>query len=147
MENKKIKILHFLPRWDNGGMEHAALDIVTHFSSKYNYEICAVFLESEYALDEMKRKNIEFSALYRDKKYSFKDCIKGLYSYLKIRNYDVVHCHVNNSIGLIFAVAAKLAGVAKVVVHTHNNSFGAGKLWIKKALRVLSIGLFGNIPD
>lgn len=95
----------------------------------------------------MKRKNIEFSALYRDKKYSFKDCIKGLYSYLKIRNYDVVHCHVNNSIGLIFAVAAKLAGVAKVVVHTHNNSFGAGKLWIKKALRVLSIGLFGNIPD
>lgn len=26
-----IKILHFLPRWDNGGMEHAALDIVTHF--------------------------------------------------------------------------------------------------------------------
>lgn len=147
MENKKIKILHFLPRWDNGGMEHAAFDIVTHFSEKYNYEICAAFLESEYAVDEMKKKNIEFNVLYRDREYSFKECIKGLYSYSKNRNYDVVHCHVNNSIGLFLAVAAKLAGVPKVVVHTHNNSFGAGKLWIKKALRVLAIGLFGNTPD
>ena len=147
MENEKIKILHFLPRWDNGGMEHAALDIVTHFSDKYNYEICVAFLESEYAFDEMKQKNIEFNALYRDREYSFKECIKGLYSYLKNRNYDIVHCHINNSIGLLFAASAKLAGVPDVVAHTHNNSFGAGKLWLKKILRVLSIILFGNVPN
>lgn len=33
-----IKILHFLPRWDNGGMEHAALDIVTHFEGTCTYD-------------------------------------------------------------------------------------------------------------
>lgn len=147
MENKKIKILHFLPRWDNGGMEHAALDIVTHFSGKYNCEICAAFLESEYAFDEMKRKGIKFHALYRDKEYSFKECVKGLYTYLKTGEYAIIHCHINNSIGLIFVMVAKLAGIPHVVVHTHNNSFGAGKLWLKKMLRVISICLFGNMPD
>ena len=147
MESEKKIILHFLPRWDNGGMEHAALDIVTHFSDKYNYEICAAFLESEYAYDEMKQKSIKFNALYCDREYSFKECVKGLYSYLKNRHYDVVHCHINNSIGLIFAVVAKLAGVPKIVIHTHNNSFGEGKLWLKKILRILSICLFGNVPD
>ena len=53
MENENnIKILHFLPRWDNGGMEHAALDIVTHFEGTCTYEICTAFLESEFAVDD-----------------------------------------------------------------------------------------------
>lgn len=147
MKNKRIKILHFLPRWDNGGMEHAALDIVTHFSDTYNYEICVAFLETEFAFDEMKRNNIPFTAIYRNKEYSFKSCVGGLYSYLKTNNFDIVHCHINNSIGLTFAMVAKLAGVSKVVVHTHNSSFGAGKRWLKKVLRVLSMTLFGNVPD
>lgn len=51
-----IKILHFLPRWDNGGMEHAALDIVTHFEGTCTYEICTAFLESEFAVDDLKKK-------------------------------------------------------------------------------------------
>ena len=142
-----IRILHFLPRWDNGGMEHAALDIVTHFDDAYTYEICAAFLESEFAFEELKEKKIKFTALYRNREYSFKDCVKGLYSYLKGRKYDIVHCHINNAIGLVFAVVSKLVGVENIVVHTHNNSFGAGKLALKKLLRTVSIGLFGNTPD
>ena len=51
-----IKILHFLPRWDNGGMEHAALDIVTHFGGTCTYEICTAFLESEFAVDDLKKR-------------------------------------------------------------------------------------------
>ncbi len=143
----KIKVLHFLPRWDNGGMEHAALDIITHFDNKYTYEICAAFLESEFALDSLKNRKIKFTAFYRSKKYNFSDCIKGLYIHLKKNKYDIVHCHVNNAIGLIFAAVAKNAGVNKVVVHTHNNSFGAGKRILKSLLRFFSIVIFRNVPD
>lgn len=70
-----------------------------------------------------------------------------LFLYLKNKKYDIVHCHINNAIGLIFVAASKLAGVQKVVVHTHNNSFGSGKLLLKMLLRRVSIGLFGNKPD
>ena len=142
-----IKILHFLPRWDNGGMEHAALDIITHFERVYTYEICAAFLESEFAVDELKKIGIKFTSLYQNREYNFKDCVRGLHTYLKENKYDIVHCHVNNAIGLIFAVVSKQAGVKKVVVHTHNNSFGEGRLALKKLLRIISIAMFGNTPD
>ena len=121
-----IKILHFLPRWDNGGMEHAALDIVTHFEGTCTYEICTAFLDSEFAVDDLKKRGIKFTTLYQNREYSFKDCVKGLHNYLKENKYDIVHCHVNNAIGLIFAAVSKRAGVKRVVIHTHNNSFGAG---------------------
>lgn len=149
MSNKRnnIRVLHFLPRWDNGGMEHAALDIILNFSQAEDYEICAAFLESEYAFDILEDRRIKFTSFYQKNEYNFKDCIKGLYTYLKKEQYDIVHCHINNAIGLIFAVAAKMAGAKKVVVHTHNNSFGAGKLVLKKILRKMSICMFGNIPD
>lgn len=142
-----IKILHFLPRWDNGGMEHAALDIVTHFEGTCTYEICTAFLESEFAVDDLKKRGIKFTTLYQNREYSFKDCVKGLHNYLKENKYDIVHCHVNNAIGLIFAAVSKRAGVKRVVIHTHNNSFGAGNLALKKLLRIISIGVFGSIPD
>ena len=148
MENgKEVRILHFLPRWDNGGMEHAALDIITHFSNNYTYEICTGFLESEFAFDVLKENQIPITAFYQDREYSFKACVRGLYAYLKRHKFNIVHCHINNSIGLLFAVVSKLAGVKRVVVHTHNNSFGAGKLLIKKILRLVAIGLFRNTPD
>ena len=142
-----IKILHFLPRCDNGGMEHAALDIVTHFEGTCTYEICTAFLESEFAVDDLKKRGIKFTTLYQNREYSFKDCVKGLHNYLKENKYDIVHCHVNNAIGLIFAAVSKRAGVKRVVIHTHNNSFGAGNLALKKLLRIISIGVFGSIPD
>lgn len=46
-----------------------------------------------------------------------------------------------------FAAVSKRAGVKRVVIHTHNNSFGAGNLALKKLLRIISIGVFGSIPD
>ena len=85
-----INILHFLPRWDNGGMEHAALDIITHFERVYTYEICAAFLESEFAVDELKKIGIKFTSLYQNREYNFKDCVRGLHTYLKENKYDIV---------------------------------------------------------
>ena len=111
-----IKILHFLPRWDNGGMEHAALDIVTHFEGTCTYEICTAFLESEFAVDDLKKRGIKFTTLYQNREYSFKDCVKGLHNYLKENKYDIVHCHVNNAIGLIFAAVSKRAGVTIILL-------------------------------
>lgn len=149
MNNKnKAKVLHFLPRWDNGGMEHAALDIITHFrNNSCIYEICTAFLESEYGFSILSEKNIKFTAFYRNEKYSFIKCVKRLYLHLKNEKYDIVHCHINNGIGLIFAAVAKKAGVPIVVVHTHNNAFGAGKIFLKQILRRIAILLFLNKPE
>lgn len=145
---KKVRVLHFLPRWDNGGMEHAALDIITHFQNRdFTYEICTAFLESEYGFSVLSEKKIAFTVFYKNKEYSFIECVIRLYSYLKNKKYDIVHCHINNAIGLIFAAVAKSVGVQWVVVHTHNNAFGSGKILIKKILRKISIILFSGQPD
>ena len=142
------KILHFLPRWTNGGMEHAVLGIVDHFKDKaFSHEICTVFKESDYGLAILRRKGIRFSVCSSRGHYSFYICLESLIRKLKSEKVDILHCHINNAIGLTFAFVARMMGVKKVVVHTHNNAFGSGNIIVKRILRSICIMFFAQIPD
>lgn len=145
-----VKILHFLPRWTNGGMEHAVLDIVEHFRNQgpnVEYEICTAFQESDYGLESLKERGVRFSVCGDGGTYRFEACLVGLCRRLKSEVVDVLHCHINNSIGLTFALVAKQLGVRYVIVHTHNNAFGEGHLLVKNVLRKLCILLLAGVPD
>lgn len=50
---------------------------------------------------------------------------------------DIVHIHCNNGVGLFCAEAARRAGLAVRVVHSHNSSLGGDELW----KRVGDVGL------
>ena len=132
----KIKVLHFLPRWDNGGMEHAALNIVKYSNrDDIQYSFLVGF------------KKVRFNYLYENRVYSFRNVIEGINYYLSMNKPDIIHCHINNSIGLIFAAVARRQGIKRIIVHTHNNAFGTGHLKIKNILRIISLALFQNIPN
>lgn len=48
--------------------------------------------------------------------------IKYLYKFLKSNKYSVIHIHASDSISIEDAIIAKLAGVPKIIVHSHNTS-------------------------
>lgn len=57
------------------------------------------------------------------------------YQFMKKNRYDVVHIHNSNVFCILEAMAAKMAGVSKVVVHSHNTTLG-GK-GIKKFIKYI----------
>lgn len=54
------------------------------------------------------------------KKKDLMGYMRGLAALIKERKYDVVHIHGNSATMAIEAAAARLGGVKKVIVHTHN---------------------------
>jgi len=146
--SRRSSVLHFLPRWDNGGMEHAVMDIINNFKSPtFEYTIFVGKLENSFGVSELQRNNVTFIASESSGDYSFYDVLHNFNRFMKHHHFDIVHCHINNSIGLVFVWLAKYHGANVVIAHTHNNSFGAGNLMLKKFLRSLSLMMFGRQPD
>lgn len=58
---------------------------------------------------------------------------------------DIVHIHCNNGMGLLCAEAARRAGVAVRVVHSHNSSLGSEEVW-KRTLDSMLKLLYSNAP-
>ena len=46
----------------------------------------------------------------------------SLYKFLKNNKYDIVHIHASDSVSLEDAFICKLAGIKKIIVHSHNTS-------------------------
>ena len=144
----KTKVLFFLPRWSNGGMERAAINIAKYSrSSKFEYTFLVGNFEEDYAVNELNALGIKLIRLQKYADYSFKAVVKKFDEYLSENKCDIVHCHINNPIGLIFAFCAKRRGARIVAVQTHNNAFGSGRLFLKKILRRISMLLFSGYPD
>lgn len=48
--------------------------------------------------------------------------ILSLYKFLTENDYKIIHIHASDSISLIDAIVAKVAGIPKIIVHSHNTS-------------------------
>lgn len=63
-------------------------------------------------------------------------------------DYDVVHLNLYEGMALLFARAAKWAGVPKVIVHSHNTDLHPGLLRVPKLLvHKACVRLLGNYAD
>lgn len=145
--NKK-EVLYFLPRWSSGGMERAAVNMVRNASDpEYQYQIVVGNYEENFAEKELADLDITIDALQESDAFHFVTVLIKFNSYLSKHPISILHCHINNGIGLIFAFVAKIHGVNVIAVHTHNSSFGSGHLWLKKTLRFVSLVMFRRIPD
>lgn len=58
---------------------------------------------------------------------------------------DIVHIHCNNGIGLLCAEAARRAGRAVRVVHSHNSSLGSNELWKRAGDAALKL-MYSDAP-
>ena len=62
--------------------------------------------------------------------------------------YDAVHLNMYEGLALLFAREAKRVGVARVIVHSHNNDLRpSATRWLKLALHRICTGLFGGYAD
>lgn len=58
---------------------------------------------------------------------------------MKTHHYDVVHIHNSSVFCILEAIAAKAAGIPKVIVHSHNTVMGgtAGIKFVKNIIQII----------
>ena len=71
------------------------------------------------------------------------------YSTLKKGNYDIVHVHASSGLQGIEVMLAHIAGVKKIVVHSHSSKMGrATKFnWLKKIIHIIGIRIINRFAD
>ncbi|HAJ57172.1 MAG TPA: hypothetical protein DCL35_05320 [Candidatus Omnitrophica bacterium] len=129
MMANKIRIAHIITRMDRGG----APDIVRLLFEKmppdefdltliYGRTACPSEKSKEFIRD-LKEKAVVVSALRRDINpfYDLLACI-NIYCILRKGGFDIVHAHTAKA-GALGRVAAKLAGVRKVIYSPHGHVF------------------------
>lgn len=80
------------------------------------------FVSFDDATDEINRKFSKLGKLHKiaNRKTNFIKYTKNLNNILKKDRYDVVHIHGNSGTMAIEAFFAKLHGIKKIIVHSHN---------------------------
>lgn len=149
MNKKTLKVLHVTGAMNRGGAEVMLMDIYRHISNNVhfdflvNYKINTGIQKGEFD-DEIIEKGGEI-------KYIGAQWDIGPFKYIKafkkivneLGMPDVVHIHLNAKSGVI-ALAAKRAGIKKIIVHSHGdlvfkgsfikNLFGVVELKVQKVL-------------
>lgn len=129
----KIKVLHVTGAMNRGGAEMMIMDIYKNISSDFHFDFLVNynlitgipvgdFDEEIYVMDG-KIKHIGAQWEIGPIKYisDFKKKIKEL------GTPDIIHIHMNSKSGII-ALAAKLAGIKKIITHCHGDLVFEGSL-------------------
>lgn len=119
------KILYIITLSELGGAQRYVLDLVKHFKN-INYDIIVASGQDGYLIDECKKNNIQthvFHHLVRQI-HPIKDfiAILEIYSLIKKEKPEMVHLNSSKA-GAIGAIAAKMAGVKKVIYTVHGYVF------------------------
>lgn len=126
---KKIKVLHAITRLDRGGSSENTLLSAIGLAEK-GYEVDVLFGQTEDADIRLLKKAresgvnfIEEEDLVRNIR-PFKDfaAFMGILHFMRDNDYDIVHAHSSKA-GFICRVAARMAGVGKVVYTPHGHVF------------------------
>ncbi|GAA0855805.1 glycosyltransferase family 1 protein [Clostridium nitritogenes] len=96
--------------------ENIIFDFINYFDSnieQFHEKEVMEYGSRIYKTGSMNYKNILYKHIHKD------IC---LYKFLKKNKYSVVHIHASDNISLEDAFIAKIAGVKKIIVHSHNSS-------------------------
>lgn len=129
-----------------GGLENMAANIVRYRSTKYQHDFLIYEPTIEGYEEEMKSMGCKIIQIASPSEGIFK-YITTLYRLLKHNHYEIVHIHTFTSSGFI-APIAKLAGVKKVVVHSHTAGFDKEQTFFRKIYNELmkkSINYFSDV--
>ncbi|MDB2128411.1 MULTISPECIES: glycosyltransferase [Lachnospiraceae] len=71
------------------------------------------------------------------------------YQFMKTHHYDVVHIHNSSVFCILEAIAAKAAGIPKVIVHSHNTVMGgtAGIKFVKNIIQIIGKSFWRFFAD
>lgn len=134
MSNKNLKVLHITGAMNRGGAEVMLMDIFRHISKNIQFDFLVNYkLKQGIVKGDFDDEIIERGATI---KHIATQWDIGPIAYIRtfkkicaeLGTPDVVHIHLNAKSGII-ALAAKLAGVPKIIVHSHANlKFRGSKL-------------------
>ena len=155
MMDIKIHVLHVVGAMDRGGAEIMLMDIFKNISSDYKFD----FLVNYKVKNGLPKGDLDAEIIARGAsiKYIGTQWDIGILTYIKqfkliynsVNKPPIVHIHLNAKSGVI-ALAAKLAGAKKVIVHSHADlkfrgsfiSRSASSLELK--FQKILIAAFGN---
>lgn len=141
-----IKILHVHGGMRIGGTESVIMNWYRNIDSKtYQFDFTSTYREpQDYDNEIITRGGSIVFVPSRQEVGILKHCVE-LYKAIALGSYDVVHSH-DNFHGGIVSFIAKLAGVKKIITHSHSSgdsSEGIVKRIEKRILRIL-IKLFAT---
>lgn len=113
-----------------GGLENMAANIVRYQNTKYQHDFLIYEPTIKGYEEEMKALGCKIIQIEPPSKSILK-YIVSLYHLLKQNHYEIVHIHTFTSSGFI-APIAKLAGVKKIVVHSHTAGFDKEQTFFRK---------------
>ena len=117
---KKMRILHFSLTATLGGIETFQRNLFSKINKdEFEFEFVTTYSDAAVipSLEEMGGK-IHYLP---PQKTIIPYCIK-LYKLMKNGNYDAVHIHKNSCANPMVFIMAKLAGIKKIIAHSHNTS-------------------------
>ena len=143
-----LRVLVFCEKWESGGVEAfvtTLLECMDRTGLAVDLAACRVQPGPYDA--RLAKMGIEPIALGTSIR-SVTSNLKEFRRLLERGAYDVVHLNVYEGLALLFAGEAKRAGVARVIVHSHNNDLRpSATRWLKLALHRICTGLFGGYAD
>ncbi len=146
--SRPLRVLLFCEKWESGGVEAfvtTLLECMDRTGLVVDVAACKVQPGPYDArLVEMGIEPIALGASIRDVAANLKE----FRLLLERGDYDAIHLNVYEGLALLFAREAKKAGVARVIVHSHNNDLRPSSTrWLKLALHRMCTGLFGGYAD
>lgn len=140
MENKKIRILHTAPLVI-GGITSFVINVASLIDSeKFVVDNICYRNKKEFSEDKFCQyggkkyvvdiENIKFKPYKVFKKFI------GTYKVIKDNQIDIFHIDTESSDQIFLAIAAKFAGVKKVIYHSHNTNSGRKGIF-RKIIEVL----------
>ena len=143
-----LRVLVFCEKWESGGVEAfvtTLLECMDRTGLAVDLAACRV-QPSPYDA-RLAKMGIEPIALGTSIR-SVASNLKEFRRLLEQGAYDAVHLNVYEGLALLFAREAKRAGVARVIVHSHNNDLRpSATRWLKLVLHRICTGLFGGYAD
>ena len=143
-----LRVLVFCEKWESGGVEAfvtTLLECMDRTGLTVDLAACKVQPGPyDTRLAEMGIELIALGAGIRDVTAN----LAKFHRLLERGSYDVVHLNVYEGLALLFAWKAKKAGVARVIVHSHNNDLRpSATRWLKLALHRMCACLLGGYAD
>lgn len=105
--------------------ENIVFDFVNYFDPKkeqFHEKEVSEYGSNIYKTGSFNYKNPLVKHLHKNLK---------LYTFIKKNNYDVVHVHASDNVSLEDCFIAKIAGVKKIIVHSHNTSINKEEQFYK----------------
>lgn len=116
-----MRILHIGLSETLGGIERFLINLYNNSPKEFKMDFIAYTASQSYAIQDLIHRDSDYK-IYTIAPFS-KPWQSGhdIYRIIKNNKYDVVHIHKNSLVNSLPIFVAKLAGVKKIVLHSHNS--------------------------